>query len=118
MNTAVAPMPTLSANYPNVAPSVASGQGQGLSDKHDFSQRYLTAGMSDGERELRIAKHVSMAQHFFGEWDRESNFSDRGAAERHLMLAADLIAGRSAEQAARLYGDAASLHAEMAGARG
>lgn len=102
MNTAVAPMPTLSANYPNVAPSVASGQGKGLSDKHDFSQRYLTAAMSDGERELRIAKHVSMAQHFLGEWDVHGNFDDRGHAERHVMLAADLIAGRSPEQLARM----------------
>lgn len=58
--------------------------------------------MSDGEREIRIGQHSSLMLHFMAEWDAHGNFDDRGHAERHLMLMADLIRDRSPEQVARM----------------
>lgn len=58
--------------------------------------------MSDEEREDAIRRAGNAIEHHMAQYAASSNLADRGDADRARLLMQQLIAGRSAEQVARM----------------
>lgn len=58
--------------------------------------------VTDDEREVLIQMHGEHMQAAYARYESSSNFADRGDADFHMRVMADLVRGRSAAQVASM----------------